>query len=61
MKAKEHRLKTSAELHKELSFLREKLRALRFKMHGQEQKNVKEAAAIKKDIARILTIIKESK
>lgn len=59
MKAKEIRLKTPAELHKDLSALREKMRQLRFKLHSKEQKNLLELSAVKKDIAKILTIIKE--
>lgn len=42
---------------KELSGLQEQLRVIRFKAQGSKSKNVKEAAALKKQIARILTEI----
>lgn len=45
------------ELEKELSTLRENLRAMHFKAEGSRSKNVKESAALKKQIARILTEI----
>lgn len=59
MKIKELRLKNDAELKTELAAMREKIRDLRFKRFSQEIKNIKESAAIKKDIARIETILKE--
>ena len=43
------------ELAKRLADLREALRAIHFKAEGSKSKNVKEAATIKKNIARILT------
>lgn len=60
MKTKELRLKTIAELEKDLAALREKARHLRFKLSAQELKNTKELKEAKKDIAKILTMIKES-
>ncbi|MCX6755583.1 MAG: 50S ribosomal protein L29 [Candidatus Nomurabacteria bacterium] len=43
------------ELKKNLSELKESLRAIRFKAEGSKSKNVKEQAGIKKSIARIMT------
>ena len=43
------------ELKKELSSLQESLRVLHFKAEGSKSKNVKEAATLKKQIARIFT------
>ena len=45
------------ELVKKLALLREDLRALHFKAEGSKSKNVKEASAFKKQIARVLTEI----
>lgn len=45
------------ELQKELATLRENLRAMHFKAEGSRSKNVKESAALKKQIARVLTEI----
>ncbi|MBU0999278.1 50S ribosomal protein L29 [Patescibacteria group bacterium] len=45
------------ELKKELILLQENLRVLHFKAEGSKSKNVKEASALKKQIARILTEI----
>ena len=59
MKAKEIRLKADGELGKDLAAMQEQVRELRFKMHSQEVKNPKQVSKARKDIARILTIIKE--
>jgi large subunit ribosomal protein L29 len=59
MNIKELQEKNDAELRKDLSALREKIRSLRFKMNSQEVKNLKESADIRKTIARILTILKQ--
>jgi ribosomal protein L29 len=56
---KEIRLKAGAALEADLTAMREKLRSLRFKLHGQELKNKREVANVRKDIARTMTIIKE--
>lgn len=45
------------DLKKELATLRETLRAMHFKAEGSRSKNVKEAATLKKQIARVLTQI----
>lgn len=60
MKAKEIRTKQAAEMQRDLTAMREKLRELRFKLHSQELKNPKEIAALKKDIARTMTIINQN-
>ena len=58
MKLKELRQKSKAELKKMLEGNREKLRQLRFGLAAGKVKNVKEIRGIKKQIAQILTIIK---
>ncbi len=46
---------STAELNKELSGAREKLREFRVGMTGSRVKNVKEGRVLRKNIARILT------
>jgi large subunit ribosomal protein L29 len=60
MKAKELRAQNQNELNRQLSSLREQVRDLRFKVHSKEVKNSHELRAVRKDIARILTILKQS-
>lgn len=48
------------ELEKLLKENREKLRQLRFDLSAGKVKNVKEVHKIKKEIARILTLLKQS-
>jgi ribosomal protein L29 len=43
------------ELSKELTTLQESLRSIHFKAEGSKSKNVKEAATLKKQIARVMT------
>ncbi|MBU6426751.1 50S ribosomal protein L29 [Patescibacteria group bacterium] len=57
MKTKEITNRTAADLAKMLAEKREALRVFRFGGAGAKTKNVKEGAAIRKDIARILTVI----
>ena len=57
MKAGDIKKKTKAENKKQLDELRERLRVLRFDLIGGKVKNVREVRRIKKDIARILSII----
>jgi len=57
MKIQELRKKTKEELNQILREKREKLRQLRFNLASGKVKNVKEIHMVKKDIARILTII----
>ncbi len=49
------------ELNKKLSLLEESIRVLRFKAQGSKSKNVKEYAALRKQIARVLTEINSKK
>ncbi len=57
MKIKEIKTKTSPDLIKLLSDKREALRLFRFGTAGSKTKNVKEGREIKKDIARIMTVL----
>ena len=45
------------ELEKKLIDLRTTIRSMRFKAEGAKSKNVKESSNLKKDIARVLTLI----
>ena len=47
------------ELKKELAAFRESLRVIHFKAEGSRSKNVKESATLKKQIARILTVLNQ--
>lgn len=49
------------ELAKKLVNLQEEVRVIRFKAEGSKSKNVKELAALKKNIARVLTQINSTK
>lgn len=57
MKTKEIITKTKADLMKLLNDKKESLRVSRFGTSGSKNKNVKETKELKRDIARILTII----
>lgn len=57
MKIDELQQKSKTELQARLAESRERLRQLRFDLVSGKVKNVKEIREIKKDIARILTII----
>jgi len=59
MKAKELRIFSIDELKKKERDLRRELFNLRFQLAKGELQNVKRINAVKKDIARILTIITE--
>lgn len=60
MKIRELRQKTDKEL-KELSIhLKDNLRELRFNLAGGKVKNINEIHRTKRDIARVLTLIKEN-
>jgi len=54
-------MKTREELKKLLEENQEKLRQLRFDLASGKVKNVREIRKIKKDIARILTILCQKK
>lgn len=58
MKIAELRQRSKDELQKILADGREKLRQLRFDLASGKVKNVREIRKIKKDIARILTLLK---
>jgi len=58
MKLSELRQKSKSELQKLLLDNRERLRQLRFDLAAGKVKNVREIRQIKKDIARILTLLK---
>jgi ribosomal protein L29 len=59
MKVKELRSKTEKELHKLLAQERDSLRELKFKVASKQHKDYKEIGRRKKDIARILIVLKE--
>lgn len=59
MKIRELRRKTIKELQETLAGLRDKLRELRFNLVGGKVKNIKEIRHTKRDIAKILTLLKE--
>jgi len=61
MKVKDIRRKKEPELAKDLKDLREKLRDLRFNLASGKVKDIREIRVVKRDIARILTIINEEK
>ncbi len=61
MKTAELRKKNKDELGKNLQELRDNLGKLLFKVAANKLKNVKEIRNKKKDIARVLTIIKEQR
>lgn len=58
-KAKELRLKPDQELNQLLYESQKKLRELRFNLASGKVKNVRTIRALKKDMARILTILSE--
>ena len=59
MKTSELKQKSRTELKEVLSEKQNKLAELRFLLHQKKVKNFKELSAIKKDIARILTLLKD--
>ena len=58
LKVQELKTKGAAELKLMLNRERSRLRELRFKLSGAQVKNVQEIKVVKKNIARILTVIK---
>lgn len=56
---KELKAMNKNELAKQLANLREQVRDLRFKIHSKEVKNSHQLTAVRKDIARILTLLKQ--
>jgi large subunit ribosomal protein L29 len=59
VKTKELKLKSDEELNQLLSDSQRKLRELRFNLASGKVKNVRAIRVLKKDIARILTILNE--
>jgi large subunit ribosomal protein L29 len=59
MKIQEIRQKTEDEMKSLLTEKREKLRSLRFDLSAGKVKNVREVRGVKKDIAKILTLLKK--
>ena len=59
MKVSELRQKTKSKLQKLLREKREKLRQLRFDLASGKLKNYREIRQVKKDIARILTLLNQ--
>lgn len=57
MTTKEFRQKTKKELENLLVFNHEKLRKLRFDLASKKLKNVHEIKQVKKEIARLLTLL----
>ncbi len=61
MKIKELRQKKVSDLHKLLKSGREELRSLRFSISSEQEKNVRKMRDVKKNIAKILTILNTKK
>jgi len=61
MKIKEITQKSEIDLQKDLIEIRERLRVLKFDLSAGKVKNVREIRSIKKDIARILTVLTTKK
>lgn len=59
MKIAEIRKKSDQDLQKTLAELREEVRGLRFKIGSKEVKNHQMLRHAKKNVARVLTILKE--
>ncbi len=57
MKIEEIKKMSEAEMKKTLAALREQVRDMQFKIHSREVKNNHVLTSIKKDIARILTVL----
>jgi len=58
MKIQELKQKTEKELHDTLIQLKDSLRELRFNLIGGKVKNINEIHRTRRDIARVLTLIK---
>lgn len=61
MDIKEIRNKPFSELNHLLGDLRKKLDDLKFKVFQNQLKNVREVRTIKKDIAKVMTVLSENK
>ena len=60
MKTSELRKKSNSELDKLLKDSREKIRSLRFNLIGGKVKNVRDVRDVKRDVAKILTLLNET-
>ena len=61
MKIKEFRKIEADKLKEKLTDLRNRARELRFSLANNQLKNIREIRQVKKDIAKILTILKDKK
>ena len=61
MNAEDLRKKDKKELENSLLDLRKKLSEMRFKLSANKLKNTKEAGNLKRNIARILTVLQETR
>ncbi|SCW37262.1 large subunit ribosomal protein L29 [Ruminococcaceae bacterium YRB3002] len=59
MKVEEIRAKSNEELAAELSSLKEELFKLRFQHSTNQLENPSQISSVKKDIARVMTVIRE--
>ncbi|MBU1136882.1 50S ribosomal protein L29 [Patescibacteria group bacterium] len=59
MKTKELKQKSKSELNNLLKENRGKIGQFKFDLHSKKIKNIKEAKELRKDVARILTILKK--
>lgn len=59
MKAKEIRMMGKAEIARKFSEEQERVRALRFSVHGEGLKNVRALRKAKREVAQFATILKE--
>lgn len=59
MEIKEIRLKSLAELQELLIVEREKLEEIKYKVTQNQLKKVREIRSLKKDVAQIMTVLKE--
>ena len=59
MSIKDFRKKTDKELQKILSTKREQVREMRFSVSNKQLKNIRDLRKARKEIAQILTILKE--
>lgn len=61
METKEIRIKAESELNHLLADSRKKLDEMMFRARQKQLKNIREIRIVRKDIAKILTILKEKK
>ena len=61
MKIEELRKKETKELEKDIQDLKKKLNDFRFRISSNKVKNTHEVSGMKKDIARMFTILNENK